>query len=472
MRYYEVVIGGAPANFPARYQNGGQWGTIAPSGEHDPNAQQVEFQIQAWNPTLLSENSILTVYGVTWDQVKTCNQLVGKPISVYGGMSPGLPLATLQSGRPKLLLQGSILKVWGNWIGNETSIGFTFLSSGASAASQSQQITSSGGTQISGGQPVASSQALTTTSRYNRAGGRSLDRMSFPKGPTVTPFDPISGGDIGGFSSDFSLGGPAFSQFGGIVNSLFGGGGTNPLSQPLNIVHNMMPNMQMSQAIQQTLSKVFPQANLDIRISPMLKLAYQDAGMYQSIEQVSQLWRKLSQSILGSTKYPGVHLASIDNTIRVLDFSQPFSNQPISYMELVGQPTWIGPYTISVKIVLRGGLNVGDDITLPDTLVGFGGADSMVPGQPDQRTHVSLPGTYRIMKILHIGDLRNPDGANWTTNIEAMTQGSIQNPTVTQPPAEQPQSQTQTDITIRPPPGGFPQPQSNRLITRSVRTYG
>jgi hypothetical protein len=207
------------------------------------------------------------------------------------------------------------------------------------------------------------------------------------------------------------------------------------LSQPLNIIHNMIPNMQMSQAIQQTLSKVFPQANLDIRISPMLKLAYQDAGMYQSIEQVSQLWRKLSQSILGSTKYPGVHLASIDNTIRVLDFSQPFSNQPISYMELVGQPTWIGPFTINVKIVLRGGLNVGDDITLPDTLVGFGGTDSMVPGQPDQRTHVSLPGTYRIMKILHVGDLRNPDGANWTTNIEAMTQGSITNAEATQPPS-------------------------------------
>jgi hypothetical protein len=83
---------------------------------------------------------------------------------------------------------------------------------------------------------------------------------------------------------------------------------------------------------------------------------------------------------------------------------------------------------ISVKVVLRGGLKIGMDITLPQTLVGFSGADAMLPlgaGGTDQRTHVSLPGTYKIMKLLHIGDFRNPDGASWSTNIEAMGAASV-----------------------------------------------
>jgi hypothetical protein len=110
----------------------------------------------------------------------------------------------------------------------------------------------------------------------------------------------------------------------------------------------------------------------------------------------------------------------------VWDQSKPLGNEDINYLELVGQPTWLTAVTISVKIVLRGGLKPGLSITLPQTLVGFSGADAMLPaGAPDQRTHVSLPGTYVITKILHIGDFRNPDGASWTTNIEAATGASV-----------------------------------------------
>jgi hypothetical protein len=61
-------------------------------------------------------------------------------------------------------------------------------------------------------------------------------------------------------------------------------------------------------------------------------------------------------------------------------------------------------------------------VTLPQTLVNFSGADAMIPGNaPDQRTHISLPGSYKVFKILHIGDFRNPDGASWSTNYELLT---------------------------------------------------
>jgi hypothetical protein len=432
VRYYNILITGAPdPPFPARYENGAQWGTITPDGQHDPNAQQVEFQIIEYVLGVAdSENSVLTIHGVSWDQIKACNQLVGKPIRILGGMSPGLPLATFQSQRPKLLMEGTIQKCWGNWIGTETSIGMAFLPSGIFKETQAAAQEGGGSTPTAVGTTPTqggggSTQSIQTT-KVNRVGLRSLDRRQLPVGPSARDgFDIGSiSGFIGGIASEFGMG-PAVSQFGNVINSFFGGGNISPLGAPLNLIHNLLPNMPLSGAIQETLSKVFPNANLNIAISSGLKLAYQDAGMYQSLEQYIGYLNKLSQSIMGITNYFGIHLSSHDNTINVWDRGTGVGD--ISYLELIGQPTWLDIVTISVKVVLRGGLYVGNLLTIPATLVGFNGADSVLAmdsGQTDQRTHISLPGSYLIVKVLHIGDFRNPDGAAWSTNYEAVTQTS------------------------------------------------
>src|ERR1700747_1590095 len=115
MRYYRIIISGAPPAFPVvDPATGAQWSSII-NGQHDPNAQQVEFQIEEWTPngSATSENSELTIYGVSFDQIKQSADLVGKPITIYGGMSPGLPLATFQARNAGLLMQAKIIKCWG-----------------------------------------------------------------------------------------------------------------------------------------------------------------------------------------------------------------------------------------------------------------------------------------------------------------------------------------------------------------------
>jgi hypothetical protein len=218
-----------------------------------------------------------------------------------------------------------------------------------------------------------------------------------------------------------------------------------------------MPNMPLSSGIQETLSKAFPKANINVAISSALKLAYQDAGMYQSLEQYAGYLNNLSQSIFGTKAYPGVRITSVDNTLDVWDGSKTIGSAAIDYKDLIGQPTWLDFNTVSIKVVLRGGLRPGMGITLPQTLINYAGGDSVLPGQsPNQRSHITLPGSYQIMKLTHIADLRNPDGAAWSTNIEAALKSSVSG-AAPQPEAEQPQPpQTETVITVRPPPGGFP----------------
>src|SRR5215831_9103925 len=135
MRYYSVAIAGAPASFPVRYDGGAQWGTEV-NGRHDPGAQQVEFQIEELRPDLPNSESTLTVQGVTFQQIKDTGFLIGKPIAVFGGMRPGLPIATAQAPKAGLLMQAQIIRAWGNWIGTEMSIGMTFAPAGASQGQQ------------------------------------------------------------------------------------------------------------------------------------------------------------------------------------------------------------------------------------------------------------------------------------------------------------------------------------------------
>ena len=93
--------------------------------------------------------------------------------------------------------------------------------------------------------------------------------------------------------------------------------GTPGLTNPLNLIHNLMPNMPLSSAVMETLSKALPGAPTRVALNPALMLAYQDAGMYQNVSQYMGYINKLSQSILGATKsnspltnYLGAHFSS------------------------------------------------------------------------------------------------------------------------------------------------------------------
>jgi hypothetical protein len=461
MRYYKIIIEGAPPAFkPA--PDGSTW-TSQAYGKNDPGAQQIEFQIEEWNPQVVSPDAVLTVHGVSWEQIKQSANLIGKTILIYAGMAPGLPLATYQSRVAGLIVEGKIARCWGNWIGTETSIGMSFLPSGVYQEGTSDSSRPGTGSPAGGGGDGAATQQSV---RVNRIGFRSIDQRPSPRVPTVRATD------VGGVLSE-SVIGQASSTVGGITTMLFGGGGSNPLVSPLNIIHNMMPNIPLSSAMQETLSKAFPQANINMLISSGLKLAYQDAGVYQSVEQYIGYINKLSHSILGAKNYLGVIISSFGKTINVGDGTQPISQGQVTYLDLIGQPTWIGVNMVSLKTVLRADLHVQSEVTIPETLMGVQ-ADAILPLVPAsaQRTNLSFTGTFIVRRVLFIGDFRNPDGASWSANYELILKGATtgQSATPETTPTTTDQPQTKTEILIRPPPGGFPQPQS-RFLTRKVRKY-
>jgi hypothetical protein len=227
-------------------------------------------------------------------------------------------------------------------------------------------------------------------------------------------------GDIGQFGGGAF--GAATSFSGGFASSMFGGG-IKGLQAPLNLIHNMAPNMPLRGAIQETLSKAFPRGGANVLISGALKLPYQDAGMYQNLQQYAQYINNLSQSLGGIKKYPGVQFSAHTNTINVWDTTSTLGRGIIEVIDLIGQPTWIDQNMINIKTVLRGDIHCGMTVTLPPTLLALS-QGAIIPGAPGsvQKTNVSFTGTFVVWRVLHIGDFRNPDGAGWSSNFECLLQ--------------------------------------------------
>jgi hypothetical protein len=120
MRFYDIQIGG---DYPIQYTsfvNG-----VGP----DPGALKVELDIPVAPFATPFGNPWVRIWGISIQQISQAAQLDGAPISVYGGMSPGLPLAqaAFNDHQQGLLAKGTIFQAYGNWIGTNQTLDLILL---------------------------------------------------------------------------------------------------------------------------------------------------------------------------------------------------------------------------------------------------------------------------------------------------------------------------------------------------------
>jgi hypothetical protein len=422
MRYYAIEIEGANGTsfplVPGAEVPGAQFSSVA-YGMNDPGALKCQMYIEMLSAHQANTGSWVRLWGVGLDQISQSNNLNGSEIHVYGGMFPGLPLATEQSRNRGLLLCGTIQTAFGNWQGTDMSLDLLIWS-----GTKQQPAGSSG---ASGGELGGSGSSTPSRLMNRRTQRYSTNRTRVPE-PSV-PISPLPQDIIGDLASSVGLG-----QFSGIFSSLaasFGGGGFG--SNPVNMIHNLLAGMPFSSAIQQTLSKAFPNTKLNINISPGLLLPYQDSGFYQNLQQYAGYLKTVSQSILGSSGYPGIRIAPKGCELNITDgTSGGHKTVILNYTDIIGQPTWISATDINIKCVMRSDIDLYDIIELPkdipvsialtgDTSPGFfagTGLNSLTLG---------FTGQFSVQSMWHVGDSRHPDGAQWCTVLQAQTLDSISN---------------------------------------------
>jgi hypothetical protein len=111
MRFYKIQIGSGASGLTFDSTN-------------DPNALQVELDV-AQGPNHAPANAngaVARVWGISLQTILTANQFNNKPISVYGGMQRGLPLAN--PSEQGLLVQGQVYPCIGTWRGTDMYLEF------------------------------------------------------------------------------------------------------------------------------------------------------------------------------------------------------------------------------------------------------------------------------------------------------------------------------------------------------------
>ncbi|MFA9204842.1 MAG: hypothetical protein ACEQSH_00140 [Bacteroidia bacterium] len=118
MRYYRIVIEEPEGGKVLR-----EWTTIR-AGYTDPAAPDIELDIPVTAYATPQSGAMVRVYGIPMTDVVQGSNFNAKRITVYGGMSKGLPLAI--PSQQGLLATGIIQQAFGNWIAPDQTLDIYF----------------------------------------------------------------------------------------------------------------------------------------------------------------------------------------------------------------------------------------------------------------------------------------------------------------------------------------------------------
>lgn len=193
-------------------------------------------------------------------------------------------------------------------------------------------------------------------------------------------------------------------------------------SSPGNIVLTWQPGQTLATALANCLTAAYPGLSQNINISGSLVNSTKVArgGYYPTLESLAQVIRDWTKGKFGlGASYPGVGISVNNNTVTVQDGTgtQPRPTQLV-FTDLIGQPTWLQQYvnSISVRLVMRGDLQVGGQIKMPANLSNQAGSTTLSAQQfPTTRSNVALQGAWTITQMRHLGRFRSPNGGDWCT---------------------------------------------------------
>jgi hypothetical protein len=202
----------------------------------------------------------------------------------------------------------------------------------------------------------------------------------------------------------------------------------NP-NKPPNLVLHWPQGQTMSDAIKNALSTAFPGFTTNININTNLTLSGPDQSFYHSLEEFARYVKATSRSIIGTDTYPGVDIVLTGTTFNVFDNTPPStsatskagsiaSNPPsktVDFKDLIGQPTWIEAPLIQFKTMMRADLKIGDQVTLPKTLV----TNSSQAMSSLINQQVAFQGKFQISSVRHVGSFRQPTADAWVTIFDA-----------------------------------------------------
>lgn len=192
------------------------------------------------------------------------------------------------------------------------------------------------------------------------------------------------------------------------------GGATQ--SNPANIVLDWKKGTPLADAIKNTMATAYPDYQVDININQNLVLTQDEPGYFQTVEQFAEYVKQVSLSIIPQN-YSGVDITLQGKKFVVYDGTTQTNPKLIAFQDLIGQPTWIDPFSVQANCVLRSDISVGDFIKFPQTQT-----TTTAQSQSQARDKSTFQGTFQVDMVRHVGNYRQPDGGSWITTFNAHSQ--------------------------------------------------
>ncbi len=189
---------------------------------------------------------------------------------------------------------------------------------------------------------------------------------------------------------------------------------------PGNIVLNWLSGTPLSDALQNTLTTAFPTLPPpQITIGQIIQ-QHDEVARYSKLEQLATFLSGIT-----SAKGTPVRIVLQGGTIYVTDSTFAPPPKQILPTDLIGQPTWIAPNLMQMKVVMRGDLYIGSNITMPSSLMNAPGIiftlGSALPSQIKYSSTFS--GSFTVIEMRHLGNFRSQDGAQWATIMNCVPNG-------------------------------------------------
>ncbi|MCP3444588.1 hypothetical protein [Bradyrhizobium sp. CCGUVB14] len=188
-----------------------------------------------------------------------------------------------------------------------------------------------------------------------------------------------------------------------------------PAIQPKNISLNWKKGQNASDAIKAALTTGYPGMTVKVNLNGNLVAPEDSPGIYGGVKAFAEYLFGASKSIINRPDYQGVQISMDGNTINVTD--QPNTKvKDIAFVDLIGQPTWIEPFTIAFKCAMRADITLSDPVRMPKTLIkNTAQAQSSLINQS-----AAQQGTFLITSVHHYGNFRQHDAYSWVTEFNAI----------------------------------------------------
>jgi hypothetical protein len=201
-------------------------------------------------------------------------------------------------------------------------------------------------------------------------------------------------------------------------------GGVYVQPNNINLKFSWNKNQTLQDAVTNTLNTAYNNPKITGTFSDTLKYTEVQPGQYPNFNAFAKSINQLSKQINTDKNYQGASMAMIPGGFALWDGSTPSEQEiiQIEFQDIIGNVTWQNVNTIQVKLVMRGDLDILDQITIPSGFPFINTANSFAK----VRFNMSFDGTYTISQIRHVGNSRQGGGNNWCTIIDAIANRTSQ----------------------------------------------